>query len=146
MSSINNKGYLRKLLKSPSSNFWVQLFRYGVSGGFAFICDSSTLIFFTEVLHFDPVIASMFGFSVGLIVTYILSIFWIFDQRRVSNHVMEFIFFVIIGVIGFGLNTLFMWIFVKKYFINYIISKVFTTIVVTLWNFIAKKYLLFVKD
>ena len=132
-----------KLLKSPSGNLFVQLIRYFVSGGVAFVVDASLLYILTEWLGFHYLLSTVLSYSVGLVITYIFSILWVFDSRSVDNRVLEFSVFASIGVMGLGLTSLFMWLFTSWCGLHYIVSKAITTVIVFVWNFVAKKLLLF---
>ena len=74
-----------------------------------------------------------------------MSIFWIFNQRRFNNRVAEFLGFALIGIVGLVLTYFIMRIFTNSLQINYLLAKIVSTIIVTLWNFLAKKYFLFYK-
>ena len=132
-----------KLLKSPSGNLFVQLTRYFVSGGVAFVVDASLLYVLTEWLGLHYLFSTVLSYSVGLVITYLFSILWVFDSRSVDNRVLEFSVFASIGVMGLGLTSLFMWLFTSRCGLYYIISKAITTVIVFVWNFVAKKLLLF---
>ena len=81
------------------------------------------------------------------IITYLLSIFWVFDERRMKNTLFEVLIFVAIGIVGLGLMNFFMWIFTDQMAIpNDFVCNLLSTALVTLWNFIAKKYILFTKN
>lgn len=134
-----------KLLKSPSGNLFVQLTRYFVSGGVAFVVDASLLYVLTEWLGLHYLFSTVLSYSVGLVITYLFSILWVFDSRSVDNRVLEFSVFASIGVMGLGLTSLFMWLFTSRCGLYYIISKAITTVIVFVWNFVAKKLLLFRK-
>lgn len=133
------------VLKAKTGNIYIQLLRYILSGGTAFLIDTGVMILLKEVFGLNYLPASIFGFIAGLIFTYILSIRWIFDERRLSNQWNELIIFTLIGVVGIGLTWFFMKLFTGILLIYYILSKVLTTIIVSLWNFGAKKILLFTK-
>lgn len=120
-----------------------QMFRYILSGGVAFIIDFSVLWFFTEIVNFHYLLSSIIANTVGLIVTYIFSIFWIFDSRSVKNKTVEFIIFALIGVVGILLTLFFMWIITDVVGISYLISKIITVGFVAVIGFILKKYILF---
>jgi putative flippase GtrA len=49
--------------------------------------------------------------------------------------------FLFIGssIVGLGLNQVFMWLFVEKMGIYYMISKVIATIIVMIWNYVMKR-------
>lgn len=128
-----------------SSELKIQVFRYLISGGTAFVLDFSTLWFLTEIMNFHYLLSSILANGVGLIVTYIFSIFWIFDNRTIKNWVAEFFIFVMIGVVGAVLTIFFMWIITELIGFHYLVSKVITVLLVSLFTFVLKKKILFKK-
>ncbi len=145
----NGTGFFRqmteKILKGKTGNIWIQIFRYLVSGGVAFIVDYATLYALTEWGGLHYLLSSSISFLLGLIVTYIFSIFWIFDVRSREKKWEEFLIFAAIGLVGLALTELFMYLFTSLLDLHYLISKIITTILVTIWNFTAKKLMLFSK-
>lgn len=137
------KIWCSKLLKDKTDNVFIQLFRYLISGASAFLIDTGIMILLKETIGMHYLQASIIGFIVGVIYTYMLSISWIFDQRRVPNQWLELFYFSLIAIVGLGLTWFFMKFFTETLFTHYIVSKILTTIIVSLWNFIAKKILLF---
>ncbi len=142
---MNLKEQINQVLKARTGNIYIQLLRYLLSGGTAFLIDTGVMILLKEGLGVNYLPASIIGFTVGLIFTYILSIRWIFDERRLTNRWNELAIFALIGVVGIGLTWFFMKLFTSVFLIYYVISKVFTTVIVSLWNFGAKKLILFTK-
>lgn len=134
---------LSKLLADKSSNIYIQLFRYVLAGGTAFIIDFGLLYTLTNCLSVHYMVSTVISYTVGLIITYLLSIYWIFDKRRTNNRLMEFFIFTLIGVIGLALTSFFMFLLTDIVGIYYLISKLATTGIVFIWNFIAKKFILF---
>ena len=140
------KDTLEALLKGKSGNLTVQVFRYLVSGGVAFLVDTGLLALQTELFGREYLLVwTAIAFTVGLLVTYLFSILWVFDKRRLKNRSAEIGIFVLIGVIGLGLTELLMWLFADKIGIHYLVSKIITTVLVFVWNFSAKKTILFSK-
>lgn len=136
---------LKSLLTAPSSSVVVQLIRYGLSGGLAFAVDFGVMILLHRYCAIPEVAAGTISFGIGLIITYLMSIFWIFDERRLSSRTAEFLTFAAIGAVGLIFTYLLMSLFVDRCAIHYIIAKIITTVIVTLWNFFAKKFILFRK-
>ena len=136
------------MFKGNTSLIVVQFFRYFCSGGLAFVVDKTLFVvthYFT--LHLNNYWATSVGFVAGIIITYLLSIFWVFDERRMKNTLFEVLIFVAIGIVGLGLMNFFMWIFTVQMAIpNDFVCNLLSTALVTLWNFIAKKYILFTKN
>lgn len=120
-----------------------QLFRYIVSGGFAMVVDMSLLWFLTEVCEFYYVVSTSIAYCVGLIITYLLSIYWIFDKRTTKKWVIELLIFALIGIAGLFLTSLLVWLFTDYLHIYYMVSKIITTLLVFMWNYLLKKIILF---
>lgn len=118
--------------------------RYLLVGGLGFVLDYAVLTVCYELLKIHYLIAAATGFIVGLIVVYITSNKWVFSCRRMENKKwLEFIIFTVIGVVGIGFTLLFMWFFVDVCHIHPLISKLFTTALVLLWNFSVRKIILY---
>lgn len=134
---------MQRLFKGKTNNIWIQLVRYFFVGGCAFVIDISLLFFFTEYIGIHYLISAAIAFLVGLTVNYFISVRWVFDKRIIQNRLFEFTVFLGIGLIGLGLNELFLWILTDLLFLYYLVSKIITTAIVCLWNFFARKIILF---
>jgi putative flippase GtrA len=143
MSISGRIEYLKSLFKGKTNNPFLQLFRYTFVGGLAFLVDFGLLILMTEYFHIYYLLSAGIAFVFGLIVNYYLSINWVFNSRVVENKLFEFLVFTLIGIVGLGLNELFLWLLTDKLLLYYIFSKVITTFIVYFWNFFARKLLLF---
>lgn len=132
-----------KIILKKNSKLAIQFVRYTFVGGIAFFIDFSLLYLLTNHLNIHYLISAVIAFIVGLGVNYMLSIFWVFDKRVLSNRMAEFSIFAFIGVVGLGLNEGFMWLFTGILGIFYLYSKLLSTIFVYLWNFSARKFILF---
>lgn len=140
------KHLLQKTLKEQSSNLYVQIFRYLLSGGTAFVLDAGAMILLKEVWHIDYRVAAIMGVSIGLVYTYFLNAFWVFDERKLTNRWWEFWAFVLIGLVGIGLTWVCMQFFTDILGIHYVMSKLMTTAVISVWSFVVKKKFLFNKQ
>ena len=150
---ILKKRQFSKLFVGDTDNTLIQFFRYLFVGGFAFVVDFavSFLLFrfaFGEQKEFGW-IANSLSFVAGLIVNYLISTFWIFKKSNVDNKLVEFISFAGIGVVGLlitiGITKLFeVWLGDTTSLFQ-IIAKLVSTAVSFLWNFFARKILLYSK-
>ena len=134
---------IKELIKNKTDNTLIQLFRYTFVGGIAFGVDFSLLFLLTEFAGIHYLLSAAISFSVGLVTNYILSIIWVFKTRNISNRYLEFIIFGIIGIVGLGMNELIIWSFTEYLHFYYLVSKIVSTVVVYLWNFFARKYILY---
>lgn len=135
---------LKDLALGKNGNLWIQVFRYLVSGGVAFLVDAGLLALLTECFGQHLLLLwTAIAFGAGLLTTYIFSIAWVFDNRSMRSRTAEVAIFVGIGIVGLGLTELLMWLLTGKAEIHYLVAKVITTVIVFVWNFSAKKLILF---
>ncbi len=134
---------LNTLFVDETSNGFIQLFRYLFVGGFAFVVDYGLLYALTEWAGLYYLVSASISFLAGLVANYLLSTGWIFKTSKMDNKVGEFVIFSIIGVIGLGLNSLLLYAFTDWIHIHYMISKLLSAAQVMLWNFFARKIILF---
>lgn len=132
-----------ELLKNPTNSTRIQFLRYVFVGGAAFIVDFFSLFLLTDYFGIYYIISAALAFILGLVTNYLLSIKWVFNQRNIDNKTIEFSLFAFIGIIGLGLNEIFIWFFTSKLSIYYMISKIITAIIILFWNFFARKLTLF---
>ncbi len=137
------KNLARKLLKHPTGSTRIQFFRYVFVGGAAFIVDFLSLFVLTDYFGIYYILSAAFAFILGLITNYLLSIRWVFNQRSFDNKTIEFSLFAVIGMIGLGLNEIFIWFFTSELGFYYMISKIITAVIILFWNFFARKITLF---
>ena len=128
---------------SKSDKTSIQLLRYGIVGGIAYSVDFGFLFFLTEFIKIHYLVSAAIAFILGLLTNYVLSILWVFPKRTLADKRIEFLIFSIIGLIGLGLNEVIIWFFTELVHFHYLISKIFSTVVVFLWNFLARKKILF---
>lgn len=92
-------------------------------------------------------LATAAGFILGLVFNYILSLIWVFKSAKQSNKgktVGAFLIFAIVGIIGLLLTEAGMelgtrWVG-QQY---YMVVKIFVAGVVLIWNYAARKILIF---
>ena len=120
------------------------MFKYALVGGAAFLLDFSMLFFLTEYLHVYYVLSATAAFVAGLLCNYILSVYWVFQERALSSKLAEFLVFSLIGVVGLLLNDGLIWSLTEVGGMHYLASKVLAAAVIFFWNFFARRQLLFI--
>lgn len=136
-------GLFQKLFYGTTDKLLVQFVRYFFVGGFAFVVDFGLLYILTEYAGLHYLLSATLSFIVGLLVNYIISCIWVFNNSKFKNRIVEFLFFAAIGVVGLGLNDFFIWLFTDCIGTHYMFSKIVAATLVYLWNFFARKYLVF---
>lgn len=134
---------INRLFINKTDNTYVQGFRYLFAGAAGFITDFTILFILTHFLDIFYLISATVSFTVGVFITYLISIYWVFQQKSHRKRTSEFILFVLIGIVGLILTLGLLWLFTEKLHIYYLISKIIATIIVYIWNFFARKKLLF---
>lgn len=130
-------------LFSKLQSLTMECFNYGIVAVIAFAVDFSTLYVLTKYLGIHYLISNVFGFLFGVIVNYILSVKWVFRNKRNSSGYKEFITFFAIGVGGIMLNELIMWSVTEYFAWHYTHSKLLATVIMFFYNFGVRKALLF---
>lgn len=122
-----------------TENSRIQFLRYIFVGGISAVINIGTLYILKDIVNIHYLIANAIGFILGLITNYCLSKMLVFTKERMNNFLVEFIVYALIGLIGLGIDSLLMWILTSKLNIYYIISKIFSTMLVFIWNFGIRK-------
>lgn len=123
---------------------FIQLVRFGIVGVIAFLIDYIIMIALTELAGINYLVSSGISFTISVIVNYILSITVVFQPKKDANKTKEFVIFVILSLIGLGLNQLLMYVQVDLLSIYYMIAKIIATGIVMVYNFITRK--IFIED
>ena len=120
-----------------------QTFRFLVVGGTTFLIDMILLITLTKFFEIYYLISAAIAFLVASLINYLLSLLAVFKTGRHENKKKEFIYFLFFTLVGVLLNNFIMYLSTKIFFFNLSISKLISTIVVTIFNFLTKKHFVF---
>lgn len=137
------------LFSGSTDNTLIQFFRYCFVGGAATVVDwgFSTLLFYTILHQQYATVANGLSFVAGLLMNYVMSTFWVFRSSKVQSRLVEFLAFAAIGVVGLlltlGITKMFTWMMADITSMYQLISKIVSTAIAFLWNFFARKYLLY---
>ena len=133
---------LKIRISNNTKKLLVQIFKFGIVGGIAFIIDYFILIVCKELLNLNILLSSGIAFSISVIYNYIASIKWVFNTKKNSNKKNNFIIFIILSIIGLIITEIIMNIGTNNLNINYLIVKIISTIIVMIFNFITRKIFL----
>lgn len=131
--------FTKKMFINKTENTFIQFFRYIFVGGIAAIVNIGMLYVFTDIFKIYYIISNVLSFTLGLIANYLLSKKFVFQKDTTISKKKEFIIYGLIGVLGLGFDTLFVWLFTNFGKIYYLLSKIISTILVFIWNFVARK-------
>lgn len=133
----------KSLFITKSNNTFIQFFRYIFVGGVSFLADGGSLFLITTI-GVNYLISVIFAFVIGLAVNYGLSKLLFFENSSVNGKI-EFLVYGIIGVIGLGFTEIIMYVLTEIAGLYFMVSKVIATIIVLVWNFVARKIILYRK-
>ena len=130
-----------------------QMIKFGAVGFLCFFIDYFIMVGLTELAGVPSLISSGCSYTISTVVNYILSVTVVFDADKEANKAAQFTLFVILSLIGLGINQLMMWggtswlaglmeqnaklASLSRY--AYMIVKIFATAVVMVYNFITRK-------
>lgn len=104
-----------------------------------FIVDYGILVILESKLGMYYLIANTISFTLAVITNYYLSISFVFGKENTKDN---FITFIIISIIGLIISEILMGIGVEYLNIHYTIVKMFSTVIVMIYNFISKSMML----
>ena len=137
---------INKLFKDPTDDIFLQLFRYIFVGGTAFVVDFFFLYFFSDICGIYYLVSAVLSFIISVLVNYIMSTKWVFNQDNIENKVLEFNLFILISTIGLGFTEILLYFFTDIVGLYYLISKIISAIIVLFWNFLARRVMFYGRD
>ena len=129
-------------MKSKIKKLLEQLVKFGIVGVIATLLEWIIFYICTNQLKIHYSISTVIGFSISTIFNYWASVKWIFDVNKEKSEKLNFILFVVLSIVGLGLNELILWICIEKFAIYNMIGKVIATGIVMVFNFITRKLFL----
>ncbi len=131
----------------PTSLRLIEVFheswKYLLVSVLALAIDAGLLLALTRGAGLHYLLANAIGFCAGLVVNYLLSVGFVFRQRRLRTPGLEFAGFLAIGLVALGLNELLMKLFVDGFAWALLFAKVAAAGVGFVFNFIVRRLLLF---
>jgi len=118
----------------------IRFLKFGIVGITGMVIDFSITFLLKEKIKIHRYIASSTGFTVAATSNYFLNRIWTFESHD-PKVLIQYSSFIIISVIGLGINNLFLWLFEKK--LPFYIAKLFAIGVTMVWNFLANYYITF---
>ena len=110
----------------------------------ALAVDLGSFSFSLRTLDFSWFLSATIGFCAGVLLTYTLSIFFVFSDRKIKNNkIAEFSIFILIGIGGLLVTQLILWIGIEYMNIHPELTKIVAAGFTFLYNFLLRKYFLF---
>ncbi|MBQ9326470.1 MAG: GtrA family protein [Clostridia bacterium] len=132
---------------------WEEILRFVVTGGVCFLIEFALLVLLRDTLHMPTLLSAALAFVGSVIVNYFLCLLWVFRGARGGRQAQAG--FLVTSLIGLGINELCMFLFgrlwgedgvivtVLGFAVSmYMLSKVLSTLIVMVWNYLSKRYVL----
>lgn len=144
-SSIQEEAHMKHL--------WAQIMKFGIVGSVAFVIDFGIFNLLVQWRISAP-LASVVSFLISLVFNYAASMRWVFERREDMARWMQMLIFVLSALVGLLINLALTWLVVDcmlpttlatnhtKYQLFADMAKLAATAVVTVWNFLIRKWLL----
>lgn len=120
----------------------LQFCKFGLVGTLCFCIDYGLMVLLTEATDLGYFLSSAVSFTISVVVNYILSMRFVFKGKDNLNKLQEMAIFVALSFIGLALNQMIMWIAVEFFRVFYAVAKIFSTMMVTVYNFVSRKLFL----
>lgn len=133
------KSNTKQKTKEEIATMW----RYGLGSTFSYLINLAILYTLTDICGLHYQIGTIAGYTSIVIVSYILSVKWIFKQRKIASRGKEFVAFTLITIFAMVMNMVSMWVFTGLLHWHYIISNITTNFLATIWGYVPKKIFLF---
>lgn len=119
-----------------------QFMKFGVVGAVAFVIDYGLLALLTEVFGVNYLASATISFTASVVFNYVASMRYVFTHKEGMSRRREFVIFVVLSVVGLGINNACMWAGVELFGIHYLLTKIVATAIVMVWNFVTRKIFL----
>lgn len=132
-----------------------QILKFGVVGFFCFLIDFGLTAGLTNLFGVHYLISKFIGFVVSAIVNYILSIKFVFTEKKEMDKKKEFTVFLILSAFGLLINEVVMFVCIDGIYAHAAalrelisdglmvsVSSVIATGIVMVYNFISRKLFL----
>ena len=116
--------------------FSSQLIKFALVGITGMGLDFGTTWLLKEKIKINKFLANAAGFSIAVINNFLLNKYWTFDNQ---NPIIteQFVKFLVISIVGLGINSLLLFILLKKIRGNFYLVKLAVIGLVFFWNFSA---------
>lgn len=114
-------------------------------GAFTTLVNIVSYLFFTRVILFNFMGANVFSWILAVLFAYVTNKFFVFESKRVEIRFLfkEFLSFVSFRLLSGVVEMLIMYVMIDLLFVNDVIVKVFTNIVVIVLNYLFSKMIIF---
>lgn len=136
-----------------------QVVKFGIVGIIAFVIDWGIYNLLLFTVHMNATVAATISFLISLCFNYLASMKYVFVHRDDMARWMEMLIFLVSSAVGLLINDVIIWCFTSviidpsmavtnhpRYALYANIGKLVATVIVAVWNFVIRKWLLDAPD
>ena len=120
------------------SSTWITILlrfiRFGIVGASGMVVDFGVTWLCKEKLRWNKYISNSLGFILAASNNFFWNRIWTFESQS-EQVAREYTFFVLIALVGLGLNNLIIYLLHERWHLNFYVSKLIAIACVTIWNF-----------
>jgi putative flippase GtrA len=117
--------------------------KYAAASAVALLADTGLMLALTRYGGWDYRFAAAVSFMVGATIAYALCVKFVFSTHRLHNRELEFASFILIGLVGWAINLLVLFIAHGRLGIDLVLAKGLAAGCTFLGNFALRRQLLF---
>ncbi len=121
----------------------MRLIRFVISGGAATSVNLGILFLLTHVFGLWYLTSSVIAFMVAFFVSFTLQKFWTFEDASRSRLQSQASLFLIVILVGLGINTTLIYTFVQYAHLHYLVAQFISGIFIAVMNYFSYRHLVF---
>lgn len=110
--------------------------KFGIVGCSGMLIDFGATYLCKEILRLNKYLSNCIGFILAATSNYILNRIWTFESHKEDIGV-QYLQFMIVSIVGLGINSLALYILTDKLKWNFYFSKLVAIAITTIWNFLG---------
>lgn len=118
-----------------------QLYRYIVTGLLSAGVEFSLLYVLKTYAGFSLIASNSVAYTSGFCVSFLMNKFWAFESK--GNFGRQFLLYGVLFTINLALSNALMYLLTERLGIMFMVSKVFVTGMIVLWNFVLYKKIIY---
>jgi putative flippase GtrA len=122
---------------------FIEVAKYAGASTVALSVDVGLLLALTHYAGWHYQLAAMASFLAGTSVAYFLSVRFVFSTHRLQDRRVEFIWFVLLGVVGVGINSLVLYLTASRLGMDLLYAKAVAACCTFVANFGLRRQVLF---
>lgn len=117
-------------------DFLYTFLKFAIVGFSGMLVNFGVTFLFKEKIGLNKYLSNVIGFVVAATTNYFLHHYWTFNSQN-QQMGKEYIQFFIVSVVGVTIDTFVVYVLHDKFKVNFYLSKIFSTGVAMVWNFLA---------